>query len=211
MIPNTFPSLTRWLAAALRTCALAGAVACIGVRSSSNVAGVATDGAPSAPVTLLYYTDYRCIACRAFAARTLPALRRRYVETGSLRIVARDLASDDGSRTIANAARCAGEFGKYWAFHDSVSASLDPMTTARLEQAAKSIGVPSDPFARCVGSGRYDAIIRTRAAAARADRIEGSLVVFVGRSTEHLNRIEIDADGRGLLQIERLISGALEN
>ena len=211
MTLNTFVSLAGRLAAALGTFALACAIACTNVRSPSVAAGVASDGATAAPVTLLYYTNYRCIACRTFAARTLPALRRRYVETGSLRIVARDLASDAGARSIANAARCAGEFGKYWAFHDSVSTSIDTMTTVRLQQTAKSIGVPTDPFARCIVSGRYDAVIRSYAAAAKAERIEGSLVVFVGRSTEYLSRIEVGPDGPTLDQLERLITGAFEN
>jgi hypothetical protein len=113
-----------------------------------------TIGSDNAPVVGIYYTDYTCIACREFARNILPELRRRFVLSGRLQLLLRELPRDSLGMMAAIAARCAGEFGKHWAFHDSIF-SIGKGHAAALAQTAARIGVPSDPFARCVGSGRY--------------------------------------------------------
>jgi protein-disulfide isomerase len=118
-------------------------------------------GSPSAPITMVYYTDYRCAECRAFANETLLEIRRRYVDSGRLRIVIRELARSEESVASAVGARCAGEFGKYWAFHDSLFAATDVrMTIEALHRIAARTGLPADPFSRCLAANRYAAVVR---------------------------------------------------
>ena len=50
-----------------------------------------TLGAPSAPVTLVEFSDLRCSHCRDFVDHTLPVLVDRYVRQGRLRIVFNNL------------------------------------------------------------------------------------------------------------------------
>lgn len=50
-----------------------------------------TLGASNAPVTLQYFGDLQCPICRMFERRALPALVRRYVRPGKLKIEYRSL------------------------------------------------------------------------------------------------------------------------
>jgi hypothetical protein len=135
--------------------------------------GAAALGVASAPVVLIYYTDYQCAGCRAFATQTLPELRTRFVDAGALRIVVKDLDTSPESAAIANAARCAAEFGKYWPFHDSVvvvtGAALSRGTFQRI---AANIGVPADPFDRCLTRRRHTREVQGETARARRLGVE---------------------------------------
>jgi hypothetical protein len=132
--------------------------------------GAAALGSASAPETVIYYTDFRCSACRAFANRELAEIRRRFVDPGKWRIVIKEASSTPPSVEDATAARCAGEFGKYWIFHDSLFAAGDSTVTSEVRRRiAAHVGVPDDPFARCVQSKRYAATIH--AEKARADSL----------------------------------------
>jgi protein-disulfide isomerase len=46
-------------------------------------------GSPKAPVTLVEYADLKCPICRDFSAQTFPAIVRKYVRTGKVRVVYR--------------------------------------------------------------------------------------------------------------------------
>jgi hypothetical protein len=154
-----------------------------------DATGAASLGAPNAPVLMIYYTDFECDECRAFAAETLPMLRRRYVDTGRLRIVVRELSRSERSLVLASACRCAGEFGKYWELHDSVLAAANLKTDRRsLGAIASAIGVPTDPFARCVESGRYATAVRAVAARAARDGISRGASLLIGRSASRFQQ-----------------------
>jgi protein-disulfide isomerase len=155
------------LAAASVSCSVRGRVP---RADSPELQGAAVLGTPTAPVTVDYYTDFRCGACRAFANDELTQIRRRFVDTGRMRLVARELSSGPSSIEDAIAARCAGEFGKYWVFHDSLFAATDSVITRDVRRrVAEHVGVPADPFARCTGSRRYAGAVH--AERARADSL----------------------------------------
>jgi protein-disulfide isomerase len=151
-------------------------------RSRIEPTGEATLGVAAAPVVLVYYTDYRCSSCRVFATETLPELRTRFVDTGVLRVVVKDLGLSVESVVIANAARCAGEFGKYWLFHDSILVATDAQASAgTLNRIAAHIGVPADPFSRCVNARRHVSKIQSETARARRAGIREGPAFAVGR------------------------------
>ena len=168
--------------------------------------GVATLGAASAPVVLIYYTDYECAACREFVRVTLPALRQRYVDAGTLRIVVRDLDRATDTAGIANAARCAGEFGKYWAFQDAFVAALDSFVPRTLERMAQRAGVPLDPFTRCVASDRYAPELREGRARARALGIVDPPAFVVIRRTQRIDRADVVTGDLQMAAFDTLIN-----
>jgi len=77
-------------------------------------------GSPTAPVTCELYTDYECSHCAAFDLQTMPQLSARYIDSGKLRLIHRDLplANHRYSRLAALYADAAGQAGYY---HDVAS------------------------------------------------------------------------------------------
>ena len=47
-------------------------------------------GSPNAPVTIIEYASMSCNHCAAFHERTMPVLRKDYIETGQVRFVLRE-------------------------------------------------------------------------------------------------------------------------
>jgi protein-disulfide isomerase len=104
-------------------------------------------GSNSAPVTVVEFGDYQCPSCGAFAGRTEPELRRRYVDTGIVRFVWRDFPwIGKESTRAAIAARAAGRQGKFWPFHDALYAhqfgeNSGGLTDAYLRGIAQRLGL----------------------------------------------------------------------
>ena len=173
--------------------------------------GGATLGLASAPVTMVYYTDYRCAECRLFANETLPELRRRFVDTGRLRIVSREVAWSEESAILAGAARCAGEFGKYWQFHDSLFATSERrLTTDVLNRIARRIGLPRDPFVRCITSRRYTRTIRAgsdRIALGSITRVPAAVIGITPASSPSTVRGSLVLGSLRLTILDSLIHG----
>lgn len=74
-------------------------------------------------VVVLEFSDYECPYCQSFASSTLQEFKTDYVETGKARFIFRDFPIESihpDARGAAEAARCAGEQGKYFEFHDEL-------------------------------------------------------------------------------------------
>lgn len=76
-------------------------------------------------IILMEFSDYECPYCYTFASETLVKIKSDFVEKGGVKYVFRDFPLDDihpKARSAANAARCAGEQGKYFEYHDKLFA-----------------------------------------------------------------------------------------
>jgi protein-disulfide isomerase len=93
----------------------------VGLVDATNARAV---GSAGAPVTVEVWSDFQCPACKYFFLNTEPGFVEQYVATGKARLVYRDYAFIDGgvatgeSQQAAAAARCAGDQGLFWPFHD---------------------------------------------------------------------------------------------
>jgi len=77
--------------------------------------GFKESGSPTARVTCELYTDYECPHCAAFYLETVPQFVARYVDTGKVRLIHRDLplARHRYARIAARYANAAGQAGYY--------------------------------------------------------------------------------------------------
>jgi protein-disulfide isomerase len=77
-------------------------------------------GAPTAPVTLVYFGDLQCPVCREFTLGALPTLLRQQVKTGKLRIEYRSLETATREPEVFKiqqvAALAAGKQNKMWQY-----------------------------------------------------------------------------------------------
>ena len=87
-------------------------------------------GRPDAPVTLVEFGDYQCPFCKQFHTTAYSDLKKNYIDTGKVRFVSRDLPLEFHPFALraAEAARCAGDQGKYWEMRDALYASAPSPT-----------------------------------------------------------------------------------
>ena len=79
-------------------------------------------GDPSAPITIVEFSDFECSYCRRFHQHVMPQLKRDYIDTGLVRFVHKDLPLPFHPHALpaAAAARCAGEQNRYWELYSSL-------------------------------------------------------------------------------------------
>ncbi len=135
-------------------------------------------GPAGAPVTLVEFADYECPYCR----QTEPGLKSLEEEfKGKLLVVFMDypLPMHRYAEKAAEAARCAGEQGKYWEFHDSLFAK-EGLDVAELKQRAKDMHLDSARFDKCLDSGE-------QAAAVAKDLEQGQALGLTGTPSFFIN------------------------
>ncbi|MEU1074416.1 MULTISPECIES: thioredoxin domain-containing protein [unclassified Streptomyces] len=122
-------------------------------------------GRPDAPVVMIEYADFACSYCGKFARDTEPALVRKYVDAGTLRIEWRNMPIFGAeSEAAARAAWAAGRQGRFWQFHTAAYAHGSKekgFGKDRLRALAKEAGVNDlDRFARDADSDEAKASVK---------------------------------------------------
>ncbi|MGH8065372.1 MAG: thioredoxin domain-containing protein [Candidatus Entotheonellia bacterium] len=141
-------------------------------------------GNPNAPLTLAEYSDYLCPFCARHFSQTLPALLERYGRTGQVQFVFHDfpLASLHPTAPRGHAAaQCVAEQGatRFWPmyealFHAQGEWNRLPDPTAFLAKTARDAGAAMPAYEACMASGRRDAPVQQRVAAAQALGFNGT-------------------------------------
>jgi len=129
-------------------------------RAEVPLTGAPSRGAEKAPVTIVKFEDFQCPFCKT-AQPTFKDLLKKY--DGKVRVVHKDLpleAIHPLARQAAEAARCAGEQGKFWEYHDELYAVSPKLSTEDLKSSAKQIGLNTINFGQCLASGKYRAAVQ---------------------------------------------------
>jgi protein-disulfide isomerase len=113
-------------------------------------------GPADAPVTVEVWSDFQCPACGYFAKSVEPDLVEEYVRPGDVRLVYRDFAFI-GQESIdsAVAARCAGDQGKFWQYHDYLfenqkGENEGAFSRDRLDAIAEAVGLDMTTYGSCM-------------------------------------------------------------
>ncbi len=144
-------------------------------------------GSEDAPVVVREFADYQCPACATFS-ETAKKLRAEYVEPGLVRFVLFDFpitSQHPNALAAAQAARCAGDQGKYWEMHDQLfehqaewSGATDP--GQHFTRYAETIGIDAADLRRCVQSGVKLEAIQQSFGFAQAFGVRSTPTVVVG-------------------------------
>lgn len=142
-------------------------------------------GDANAPVAVVEYGDFQCPFCGKFFKDTEPVLREKYIKTGKIKFIWRDFAFlGPESVAAANAARCAGEQGKFWEYHDYLFSNQrgenqGAFNKDNLKGFAKVIGLNNGNFNACLDSGKYNDEISKETKAGGEAGVQGTPAVFV--------------------------------
>ncbi len=158
-------------------------------------------GEPNAPVTIVEFSDFQCPFCRQ-AEGTLQAVLAKY--GSKVRLAFMDFPLREihpRAQTAAEAARCAGEQGKFWEYHDVLYADQSKLDPPALVASASSLGLNAQSFQLCLDSGRFKSNIE-------ADLAEGQKVGVSGTPGFFINGVFLSgAQPQG--EFERIIDTQL--
>lgn len=166
-------------------------------------------GSPDAPVTLDYYLDFQCPACKAFEQRTGDTIDQ-LVRSGRVRVIYHPVAyldrfsTTEYSSRASAAAGCAAAAGIFPEFEERLFAVQPPeggdgLPPERLIGIGRSLGA-GDRFAECVRQGTYEGWSqRLTEAASRAGVNETPTVLVNGEKLQDLTpsglRAAVQASG----------------
>jgi len=134
-------------------------------------------GNPDAPVMLVEFADYQCPYCQKISADVL----RLEKEFGpKLAVAFKDfpLPMHANAQKAAEAARCAGDQGKFWEFHDLLF-SDKKLELADLKTQARNLKLDGTKFDVCLDSGEQTAIVQKDLAEGRKLGLTGTPSFFV--------------------------------
>ncbi len=168
-------------------------------------------GDPRAPVTIVEFSDFQCPFCRKSAA-TLRDLLARY--NGQVKLAFRDFpmrAVHPQAQAAAEAARCAGEQGKFWEFHDALFAADQPkLDAAGLAATARRVGLDERSFTSCLSEGKFKAQIEQDIQDGAKAGISGTPGFFI--NGVFLNGAQPEAEFEKIIDRElAAVGGAAEN
>ena len=138
-------------------------------------------GNPRAPVTVIEYASIGCPHCGAWSRDVFPAFKRRFIDTGRVRFVLREVLFGDPDVAAAGflTARCAGE-AKYFQVVEGLFAAQPRMAAdgddlpALLEVAAAA-GLSKAQVSDCLSDHAALTALEARSDAyARDNHIEGT-------------------------------------
>lgn len=147
--------------------------------------GDRTLGADSAPVTLTVYLSTVCSHCAAWHMQEFPVFRGKYVDTGQVRVVFRDLPTPPAELAMAGGvmARCAAE-DRYdealGALFDGQQAlaegqgAVDDRIIIWLMAGGRAGGLDVEGMSQCLSDPAHMAEMEARAAQSAADGVRST-------------------------------------
>lgn len=143
-----------------------------------NVANAYSKGTANAPVVFVEFADYECPYCQKVNPQ-IQELKKKYGD--KMTIVYKDfpLPMHHSAEKAAEAARCAGEQGKFWEYHDVLFYSKELGVDA-LKEHARVLKLDGDKFDACLDNGN-------EAAAVKKDLEEGKSLGLTGTPSFFVN------------------------
>jgi protein-disulfide isomerase len=153
-------------------------------RADVSVTGAPFRGAEKAAVTIVKFEDFQCPYCKT-AQPTFTELLKRY--DGKVKLIHKDLPLDaihPQARQAAEAARCAGEQGKFWQYHDKLYSHSPKLAAEELKNVAMELGLNGTAFENCFTAGKFKSAVQK-------DLSEGAQLGLTGTPAFFINGREI--------------------
>ncbi|WP_425067923.1 DsbA family protein [Reyranella sp.] len=113
-------------------------------------------GDPNAPITVIEYASLTCSHCAHFHTQVLPEIKKKWIETGKVKLVYRDFPLDQIAAKAAQIAECAGN-DKYFGVLDIIfrgqpqwATAADPL--AELAKPLRIAGMGENEIKACLAN-----------------------------------------------------------
>jgi len=120
-----------------------------------------TAGDPNAPIKVVEYADFQCVACENAFIDLEPELVRKYINTGKVFFTYEPFSFlGPESFRAAEAAYCAADQNKFWEYHDLLfenwaGENQGAFRDSNLFKFAAKIDFDQTMFKECFDSGKY--------------------------------------------------------
>ena len=153
-------------------------------RQKVETAGRPDRGPATAPVEIVEFSDFQC----PFCLRADPTVKQVLTTYGDrVHFVYRHfpLPNHPNARPAAEAAACAQDQGKFWAYHDELFTNQSKLSDADLKQHAASLGLDAPKFNDCFDGKKRTKDVEADVAAGTALGVTGTPAFFInGRQLE---------------------------
>ena len=152
-----------------------------------DLIGVPYLGSKDAPVTMVEFTDYQCSYCRQFHTQTFPLFQQIFIDSGRVKFYSVDLPLTDihpDAIRAAQAARCAGEQGKYWELRAAEQEHPEKLSLADIVATAAGLKLDTRQLRTCVESDKYLKAVNASIRLARGIGAQGTPSFILGKSTD---------------------------
>ena len=113
-------------------------------------------GDPKAPITVIEYASLTCSHCAHFHTQILPEIKKKWIDTGKVKLVYRDFPLDQVAAKAAQIAECAGN-DKYFGVLDIIfrgqsqwATAADPL--AELAKPLRIAGMGENEIKACLAN-----------------------------------------------------------
>ena len=146
-------------------------------------------GSPSAPVTIVEFSDFECPYCKRFHEETLPKLKQHYIDKGLVRFIHKDLPLPfhQNAHLAATAARCAQEDGKYWEAYQALYNQQNCLTCQGPLAITATTGIKRAKLERCSQDERMKQAVNINTSEAELNGIRATPTFVIGRSNQSMH------------------------
>jgi len=125
----------------------------------------ASKGSEDAPVTIVEFSEYQCPFCKRYIDESYKNIMSDYGD--KVRYIFRDypLEFHQHAQKASEAARCAGDQGKYWEYHDKLFVEQEEWTEVTDSASlfvgyATGLGLDGGEFESCLTDGKFTQAVK---------------------------------------------------
>src|SRR4051794_17762571 len=154
-------------------------------------------GSPTAKATLMVFADMQCPFCAQFENNALPALVKRYVKTGKLKVVFQPIAILGNDSVLgARASSAAALQNKMFQFNAQLyrnqgQENTGYMTTGFLKKIAADAGLDAAKLTADTASPRSEPILASAQSLATSGHVDSTPSFFVAKKGQPLQALQI--------------------
>ncbi len=142
-------------------------------------------GSKDSKVEIVVFADFQCPYCGKFQQDVYLEIKKDYIDTDKASMVYQDFTFlGEESDVSAQAAKCAGEQGKFWEYHDYLFShqkgeNQGAFALKNQKTFARTLKLKTADFNTCLDSGKYASAVESETAAGRAIGVTGTPTILV--------------------------------
>ena len=156
-------------------------------------------GDPKAPITVIEYASLTCSHCAHFHTQVLPEIKKKWIDTGKVKLIYRDFPLDQVAAKAAQIAECAGN-DKYFGVVDIIfrgqpqwATAADPL--AELARPLRIAGMGENEIKACLANEAMSNAVINDYKAGEAMGVNSTPTLFIDGQLYRGSRSVEELDG----------------